>query len=81
MGQLTNGECGELVAKMHEIAPEDLLGWIVLAITSDGQSRVLTNGKNPEQVSATLHAAADRVLQEEPRPPTSGRSSKNSSTN
>jgi hypothetical protein len=41
--------------------PEDLVGWIVLVITSDGESQLLSNAKNTEQVRETLRIAADNV--------------------
>jgi len=46
------------VAKIHEVQPEDLIGWVVLAITNDGQTRVMTNAGTEEQLQAVLKAAA-----------------------
>jgi hypothetical protein len=58
MASLTNRDCGELVAQIHDIDPADLVGWIVLAITNDSQTRVMTNATSQEQLQAALKAAA-----------------------
>lgn len=61
MGTGTNAECGELVAQIHDIRPEDLVGWVVLAITSEGQTLVLSNARSAEQVRETMRSAALRI--------------------
>jgi hypothetical protein len=43
-----------LVAKINDLPPEVLIGWVVVSVTNDGQTLVETNARDRDGLEAFL---------------------------
>jgi hypothetical protein len=57
---LTNAQVRPYIASATEIPSEDILGWVVVVVTTGNRVRTISNG-NPAQMMDLLRRSADDI--------------------